>query len=666
MRTTATTTATTAATLLATVALAACTPKVATDPVPVPAPPTPPAPFDPTPLFETTSFRGGDWNAAGDRLLVSTDEAGTFDVVALPVDGSPPERLTDGSGAEWAVGWLDDGRFLYQADADGNELFHLYVRAPGEDPVDLTPADGARASFLGFNDDRSVLYVATNERDKRAMDVYRYEVADDWPRTMLFENTDALSVEAVRPDGRYVLLEKSIDNANSELYLFDASAPDAALRHLTARPAHAEGSAERTAFGFEPGSDRVWYGTNAAGEFTAAWSIDLETDERQQQITAEWDVRFVSFSKTGKYRVHGINADGRTQVSVLDQATGEAVALPTDAGAGIVSGVGFSRAEDAVRFYVSSDTSPGDLHVWSLDAPAARQLTHALADGVDPDALVASSTIRLPSADGVEIPALLYKPVGASPTSKAPALVFVHGGPGGQSRPSYRAEWQSLVAAGYAVLAINNRGSSGYGKTFFHLDDRRHGEADLADCVAAHGWLASQDWVDPDRIGIMGGSYGGYLTLAALAFEPEVFDAGIDIFGVANWVRTLESIPPWWTAFKDRLYTELGDPASDRDRLLARSPLAHPDGIVRPLLVIQGANDPRVLKIESDEIVAAVQANGVPVDYLVFDDEGHGFRKRANRIAAQKRIHAFLETHLGAPGERPAPDPADPRDAAGE
>jgi dipeptidyl aminopeptidase/acylaminoacyl peptidase len=225
-------------------------------------------------------------------------------------------------------------------------------------------------------------------------------------------------------------------------------------------------------------------------------------------------------------------------------------------------------------------------------------------------------------------------------------MVWVHGGPGGQSRTGYSATIQHLVNHGYAILAANNRGSSGYGKTFFHLDDKKHGEVDLQDIVYAKTYLASLDWVDGERIGIIGGSYGGYMVGAALAFEPEVFDVGINIFGVMNWVRTLTSIPPWWESFKEALYDEMGDPATDGERHRRISPLFHAQNITRPLLVVQGANDPRVLQVESDEIVAAVQANKVPVEYVLFDDEGHGFTKRENRIRASESYVTFLDQYL--------------------
>jgi dipeptidyl aminopeptidase/acylaminoacyl peptidase len=279
----------------------------------------------------------------------------------------------------------------------------------------------------------------------------------------------------------------------------------------------------------------------------------------------------------------------------------------------------------------------------------ARQLVSALNPAVNPEDLVEGKVARFNSYDGMEIPGILYLPQNLAAADRVPGLVWVHGGPGGQSRLNYSPLIQYLVNHGYAVYAINNRGSSGYGKTFYAADDRRHGEADLDDVVESKKLLVATGKVDGDRIGIIGGSYGGYMTLAALSFRPQAFAVGVDIFGVANWLRTLESIPAWWEAQRQALYAEIGDPVADKERLTRISPLFHASNIVRPLLVLQGANDPRVLKVESDEIVAAVKANQVPVEYVVFADEGHGFVKRENEKTGYEAVLKFLDAHLKAP-----------------
>jgi dipeptidyl aminopeptidase/acylaminoacyl peptidase len=353
---------------------------------------------------------------------------------------------------------------------------------------------------------------------------------------------------------------------------------------------------------------------------------------------------YVGYSPSGRYRVSGINNDARTVVTLKDLTTGRDIVLK-NVPEGDLAQVRFNRDESAIAFGLYRDTAPYDVYHMPLNADATR-LTRALNPVIESNLMVEGDVVRFASYDGLQVPGILYKPREASAESPVPALVWVHGGPGGQSRKGYSAVIQHLVNHGYAVYQINNRGSSGYGKTFFHLDDLKHGEADLGDVVASREFLAAYEWIDGNRVGIIGGSYGGYMVAAALAFEPESFEVGINIFGVTNWLRTLESIPPWWGAFRTSLYAELGDPATDTDRLTAISPLFHAQNIVKPLLVVQGANDPRVLQVESDELVEEVRANNIPVEYVLFADEGHGFRKRVNRVTASEAYLSFLEQHL--------------------
>jgi dipeptidyl aminopeptidase/acylaminoacyl peptidase len=255
--------------------------------------------------------------------------------------------------------------------------------------------------------------------------------------------------------------------------------------------------------------------------------------------------------------------------------------------------------------------------------------------------------VRYPSFDELEIPAIYYKPKTASADNKVPALVWVHGGPGGQSRQTYFPLIQYLVNHGYAILAVNNRGSSGYGKTFYKMDDQNHGDKDLMDCVYGKKWLAQQDYIDGDKIGIIGGSYGGFMVMAALTRQPEEFEVGVNLFGVTNWIRTLRSTPPWWESFRDALFLEMGNPyTEDSVRLYEISPLFHAEKVVKPTMVLQGAQDPRVLQVESDEIVEAVRKNNVPVEYVLFEDEGHGFVKKENEIEGYGKVLEFLNQHL--------------------
>jgi dipeptidyl aminopeptidase/acylaminoacyl peptidase len=303
--------------------------------------------------------------------------------------------------------------------------------------------------------------------------------------------------------------------------------------------------------------------------------------------------------------------------------------------------------ETLMRFYAGGSNSPSNLYVYNLETGQVTQLSDVLNPEIAAADLVKAEVIRYASFDGLEIPAIYYRPHQASETEPVPALVWVHGGPGGQSRQGFNPLIQYLVNHGYAVLAVNNRGSSGYGKTFYKMDDLNHGDKDLKDCIAGKDWLATQPGINGSKIGIIGGSYGGYMTMAALTFAPEEFDVGVNIFGVTNWIRTLRSIPAWWESSRIALYKELGDPYSaDSVRLEAISPLFHTERVTKPLMVLQGAKDPRVLQVESDEIVAGVRQNGVPVEYVLFEDEGHGFLKKENQIKGYSQILEFLNVHL--------------------
>jgi dipeptidyl aminopeptidase/acylaminoacyl peptidase len=629
---------------LAATVLAGCGSSPATKPEAAAAA-QPPQQYDARAFFTTTTFGlagGHAWSPDDRQLLVQSDETGIFNVYALDVASGQRQALTTSTkDSTYAVSWFPgDGRVLFTADQGGNELDHLYVRELSGATRDLTPGEQTKATFAGWAADQQSFFVLTNERDPKAFDLYRYS-ARDYARAMVFRNDDALEIEAVSPDGRYVAMTKPRTSADSDLYLLDTRA--AAPRPQLITP-H-KGNISHGAYGFTRDGGQLVYSTDEHGEFTQAWTYGVADGRKAPLIAASWDVSFVSFSESGRYRISGTNDDARTAVRILDRDTGKEISLP-GLPPGDLSQVQFSRDEKRVALRVSSDTSPADVYVVDLATGQSTRLTHALNPAIRESDLVATEVVRYKSFDGLEIPSILYKPKGASATNRVPALVWVHGGPGGQSRTGYSAAIQHLVNHGYAVLAANNRGSSGYGKTFFHMDDKRHGEVDLDDIVYGKKYLASLEWVDGERIGIIGGSYGGYMVGAALAFRPDEFDVGINIFGVMNWVRTLESIPPWWASFRESLYDEMGDPATDAERHRRISPLFHAKSIRAPLLVVQGANDPRVLQVESDEIVAAVRANGVPVEYVLFPDEGHGFTKRENRIRASDAYVKFLGEYL--------------------
>ena len=603
-------------------------------------------------FFNTTSFSlasgaGYAFSSTDGDLLISSDETGVFNAYALDPETGERAPLTQSqTDAIFALSWFPDGeRALVTADEGGDELNHVYVREADGTLTDLTPGDAVKASFLGWPSDGSEIWIATNERDGGAFDVYAYDPAS-YERRMVFENTDALDLAAVSPDGRWAALVRARTSADSDILLIDLTEAGAEPMLISQH----EGNIAYGVYDFTADSESLVYATNEFGEWNQAWTYQLETGAEAALIEADWDVSYVSYSPSGRYQVSAINADGFTDVTVFDTEEAREFELPDSVPAGDLASVRFNEDESEIAFLVTASTAPANVHWVDLESGEHRQLTEALNPELDPRDLVEAQVVRFDSFDGVTVPGILYRPHTASADTPVPALVWVHGGPGGQSRAGYSAAIQHLVNNGYAVYAANNRGSSGYGKTFFHMDDRRHGEEDLRDIVAAGDYLRSLDWVQDDAVGVIGGSYGGYITAAALTFHPEAFDLGINIFGVTNWVRTLESIPPWWESFREALYDEMGDPATDAERHRAISPLFHADRIVRPMLVVQGANDPRVLQVESDELVAAARANGAEVEYVLFPDEGHGFRRRENRITASNAYLDFLGAHMGGEG----------------
>ncbi len=626
---------------IAALALAACGPTEEA------AKPKPHQTYDAKTFFDTTSVSMASptplaFSPDGANVLVATDKSGVFNAAALPVVGGDAKPLTTSTtNAVFAVSYFPaDDRILVSSDGGGDELSHIYVREADGSLKDLTPGDKHIAQFVGWAGDGKTFWLATNERDPQMFDVYAYDAAT-FTRKLVFENSGFFPA-AISPDGHWLALDKQTTAADSDVYLADLTKP-AKQTPVLVTPNSAV--IAYAAYEFTPDSKQLVFGTDEHGEFTQAWTHDLATSQKAELIKADWDVMFVTYSSTGRYRVSAINEDASTRLTILDQTTSTPVAL-SGVPAGDINGVRFNRDETKIAFTVASDTSPADVFVADLATGAATRLTTNLNPAIDETMLVDGQVVRYKSFDGLDIPAILFMPKGASADAKVPAVIDVHGGPGGQSRKGYTAQYQHLVNHGYAVLRVNNRGSSGYGKTFFHMDDKRHGEVDLDDVVYGKKYLQSLDWVQGDKIAIMGGSYGGYMVAAALAFRPEEFTAGIDIFGVTNWVRTLESIPPWWGAQKDSLYDEMGDPAVDKERHQRISPLFHAANIVKPVLVIQGANDPRVLQVESDELVAAVRKNNVPVEYVIFPDEGHGFLRKENRITASDAYLAFLNQYL--------------------
>lgn len=604
-------------------------------------------------FMDIVQISGGAFSADDSKILISSKETGIYNAVEIDINTGEQKPLTTSTdNAIFGYSYFPkDNRAIYGSDKGGNEITHIYVLNHDGSSLDLIKDSTAKAEFYGWSYNQKFMYYTSNSRDKRFFDLYKVQVAAQkegnlYPSELTYKNEKGLDPVVISNDDRFIALSETITTNNSNMYLLDTQTGSSKLisEHT--------GNVQYTPQFFSLDGKKLFYLTDDGSEYAYLASYDIGTREKTKVEEAPWDIMYAYLSRNGKYRVVAINKNARTQIKIHDENSGgkllEVAGLPE----GDITGVNISASEKLMSFYVSSSKSPSNLFVYNFETKEVKQLTNTMSKQIDPNDLVAGEVVRFKSFDGMEIPCLLYKPKGMKEGEKVPALLWIHGGPGGQTRLNYSASLQHLVNHGYAILAVNNRGSSGYGKTFFAADDRKHGNEDLRDCVESKKLLASLGYIDMDKVGIYGGSYGGYLVMAALTFVPEEFKVGVNVFGVTNWLRTLKSIPPWWASIRVSLYTELGDPVKDSVALYNKSPLFHADKITKPFIVLQGSNDPRVLQVESDDIVASAKKNGVPVEYVVFPDEGHGFVKKENNIKASEEILKFLDKYLkGQTGE---------------
>ncbi|MBJ7881154.1 S9 family peptidase [Gelidibacter salicanalis] len=590
-------------------------------------------------FMDNEAVGGGSFSYDNSKLLISSNRSGIYNVYTVPTTGGNYTPITASDSTSYFAEsfFPHDDRMLISADSNGDEISHIFLRDSTGTIKDLTPEKGAKAQFYGWADDGKSFYFGSNKMNPKFFDVYEMDVTN-FNSKMIYQNNDGLNFSAISKDKNHIALVQSLNTNDSDLFVYNVK-----TRQKTKINVNQSGNSAQD---FSNDSDALYYTTDDGVEFSYLMTYDLNTKETSNVLQKPWDIVGTGFTEKGTYMVVYVNEDGKNAIEVIDTKTNKPIDLP-DFGDQSITSVGFSNDEKWMRLYVGGSNMPSNLFTYNFETKEQHQLTNVLNEEIHPEDLVTAKVVRYKSFDGVEIPAIYYLPHQASEDNKVPAMVWVHGGPGGQTRQNFSSMIQYMVNQGYAVLAVNNRGSSGYGKTFYQMDDLNHGEKDLQDCVEGKNWLANQPEIDGGKIGIIGGSYGGYMTMAALTYAPEEFDVGVNLFGVTNWIRTLKSIPPYWESMRKSLYLELGDPfTADSVRLKRISPLFHTDKVTKPLIVLQGSQDPRVLQVESDEIVAGVRKNGVPVEYVLFEDEGHGFVKKENQIEAYSRVVQFLDTYL--------------------
>ncbi len=592
-------------------------------------------------LYNNNSISGASFNSAETGILVHANTTGIYNLYELSIADTLMKPLTQSvKESFFAIDYLPGTKkFLYSADQGGNENAHIYLQTPGDTTAkDLTPWIGSTNSMGGWSTDKRSMFVVSNKRNPKYFDIWKADTAT-WNFSLYFQDDSGYNVNDISKSERYLTLSKTITTDKNELYLYDRT-------NKTMKKLSNDNEATWSSSGFEKNDSILYYITNDGNEFSYLVKYNINSGKADQFFSSEWDVAGMSMSENEKYHTIFINEDGKNKVLLFDHASNKPVDFP-EIKDGDVKGIIISSTEKNMLLTVGSSRSPDNLYSYNFESKTLKQLTQTLNKEVDVNDLVSATVVRFKTFDGKEIPAIYYKPLTASKDNKVPAMLWIHGGPGGQTRIGFSNSIQHLVNHGYAVLAVNNRGSNGYGKTFYKLDNKDHSNGDLKDCIWGKKWLQEQDYIDTAKIGIEGGSYGGCMVLGALAFHPDEFKVGVDLFGVANWIRTLRSIPPYWESFRKALYDELGDPNSaDSVRLKSISPLYNYQKINKPLIVFQGLNDVRVLPVESEEIVAGVKKNGVPVEYITYPNEGHGFAKKENQVTTANKTLEFLDKYL--------------------
>ena len=578
---------------------------------------------------------GATWSPDGRRIAFLTDITGVPQAWEVPSGGGWPEQLTFHEERVSGVHYSPkENKLVYSTDVGGNErsqLFLLEGFAGGE--RDLTQAPDAIHYFGGFSPDGERIAFTATRRNGTDFDVFVQDLdSTDGEPQMVWETAGYHTIAEWGPDGSYLIVSRHHSNLDNDLYRLGLESGETTL--LTPH----EGDARFLRARMTPDGTGIFLATDRDGDFVRLARLDLSTLEIQPLTPDDWDVEELELSENGRWLAVSRNVEGYSDF-MLFSGRGRRVPGP-EMPEGILGSFEFSPDGSRLAFTLTGPDRNPD--VWVVDVPDGepRRLTRSSTAGISPSTFRRPKVVRYPSFDGREIPALFHEPGGASFANEAPVIVNVHGGPESQSRPLFAPVTQYLLGRGYAVFAPNVRGSTGYGKAYTHLDDVELRMDSVKDLAHAAQWLRQRGH---EKIAVMGGSYGGFMVLAALTEYPELWTAGVDIVGIANLVTFLENTGSYRRALRE---PEYGSLERDREFLESISPIHKAEEITAPLMVIHGKNDPRVPVGEAEQIVEKVRENGGAVEYLLYEDEGHGLAKLKNRLDAYPKIAAFLDRHL--------------------
>ncbi len=590
---------------------------------------------------------GASFSPDGSQLSFLTDITGVAEVWSVPIDMRPsasawPIQITfRGNRCMSTTFAPKSNMLLITGDVGGNERTQLYLAsADGASFDELTTQPEVMYLFGGWSPDNLHISYSSNERDSRYFDVYERNI-ETGEVNLLFRHDGSNYAGKYSPDGQYVLITCEEDNIHSQLLLLDRTTKE--VRMLTPETGTGPSLYEDAAWS----ADRLglYLRTNRNRQFLSLAYLDLATHEMIYLSDTQWDIEHLALTFDGNIMALVTNEDGYSQLDLFDVANGwgehKTLLAPT-----LPRGVVFEMvwSQDGTRLAITMITpdDSADIWVWDTREGVVARATHSATGGIPHEAFAAPSLVRYPTFDEREVPAFLYLPKEGEQRN-LPVVVYVHGGPESQSRPEFSSVLQYLASRGYGVLVPNVRGSTGYGYEYQSLDDVRLRMDSVKDLQYAVRWLSESGIADPKRIAVFGGSYGGFMVLAAVTTYPDLWAAGVDIVGIANFVTFLENTGPWRRKQRE---SEYGSLENDREFLKEISPIRSVDKITAPLFVVHGANDPRVPVGEAEQVVDALRKRNVPVEYLRFEDEGHGIVKRANRLVVYPAIARFLDKHL--------------------
>jgi dipeptidyl aminopeptidase/acylaminoacyl peptidase len=585
-----------------------------------------------------------DFTADGTHLLFASNISGQFNLWRVPVEGGWPDQLTAFTDETVrGVGVSPtDGRIVLCADHDGDEFHQLYLLDSDRGWPEKLTNEPQVQHYVGsgaWSRDGTKFAYAANARKPTDMEVWVRDAETGESRPVFGEGMFSFPGR-FSPDGSKLLALDFRNNSDVSIHLVDLDS--GVTRELTPH----DDDAIFFPGPWAPDGSGFYLVADAGSEFRGLAFYDLASDSHDWIEEPVQDVDDVTMSADGRVLGWLVNDQGYDRLRLRDLETGQDLPEPDlPAGArphltGAEPPLALSPDGSFAALIAANPRRPPEAWVVETETGKARAVTDSRLGGLLENDLVDAELVSYPSFDGRDIPAWLYRP---DADGKVPVVLSIHGGPEAQERPVYQPLYQYLLSRGIAVLATNIRGSTGYGKSYQRLVQRDWGGGDMGDWEHAVKWLRDQDWVERERIGVYGGSYGGFAVLTCVTRLPQYWAAAVDIFGPSNLVTFAKAVPPTWKRFIARF---VGDPETEADFLMERSPITYVDDVQTPLLVIQGATDPRVVKGESDQLVDKLKSLGRDVEYVVFDDEGHGFTKRANELKAYGLAAGWLEKHL--------------------